>query len=298
MTSRRSFLRGMAAATASLSAADLLAIPRKRAENISLQLYSLRDAMGREPVRTLEAVAKAGYTLVEHAGYNNGKFYGMTPGEFKKVLTGNGLKMPSGHTVLQPAMLVGGSFFNDQWKQTVADAAQLGQQYVISPWMPEEVYKNADELTKFMRVFNKAGQLCQQHGMKFGYHNHDFEMSKLPDGQVIYEVMLQNTDPKLVTMQMDVAWVTAPGSDPLYWFSKYPGRFELLHMKDVRATSGGQHKYESTEIGQGIVKFPEILKHAAQAGARYFVVEQEEYGNKTPLEAVTIDYQQLSKLMA
>ena len=95
MTSRRSFLRGMAAATASLSAADLLAIPRKRAENISLQLYSLRDAMGREPVRTLEAVAKAGYTLVEHAGYNNGKFYGMTPGEFKKVLTGNGLKDPA-----------------------------------------------------------------------------------------------------------------------------------------------------------------------------------------------------------
>ncbi|SDL95866.1 TIM barrel protein [Siphonobacter aquaeclarae] len=292
--SRRQFLKWSGAAVAGLSVTDLLAAP---ASSISLQLYSVRDDMKKNPIETLKGVAKAGYKLVEHAGYTDGKFYGMSPKEFKAVLTSLGLSMPSGHTVLAPQMLIGGSFFNDQWKKTVEDAAFLGQKYVISPWMPEDVYKTPDDLKRFMETFNKAGRLCQQQGMKFGYHNHEFEVGKFKDGQVIFDVMLQHTDPKLVTFEMDVAWITAPGSDPVAWFKKYPGRFELLHMKDLKKDAKAHHGYVSTEIGDGIVRFADILKNRKLAGAKYLVVEQEDYGSKTPLECIGIDYQRLSKLV-
>jgi sugar phosphate isomerase/epimerase len=294
---RRKFLKTLSVGTL-LSQVGVQWLSAADKRQISLQLYSLRDDMGKQPVKTIELVAKAGYKLVEHAGYGKGKFYGMTPKDFKKLLSDNGLNMPSGHTVLGPEHLDKKGGFTAEWKKTVEDAAFLGQKYVISPWLSEEAHKDTATLKKFMEHFNKAGELCQQMGMKFGYHNHDFEMGKLPDGKIIYDVMLQNTDAKLVTMQMDVAWVTAPGSDPLVWFNKYPGRFELLHMKDLVRTNKATEKYRSVELGDGIVKFDAILKNAAKAGAKYFVVEQEDYGTKKPIECVTIDYQRLSKMMS
>lgn len=263
-------------------------------KNISLQLYSLRADMQKAPKNTVEAVGKIGYRMVEHAGYGSGKFYGMTPSEFKTLLTANGLTMPSGHTALLPKHVDSSGNFTDEWKKTVDDAATLGQQYVISPWIDVSMRKTADGLKKVTDLFNRAGELCQKSGMKFGYHNHDFEMGSV-DGQVIYDILLANTDPKLVTLQMDVGWVVAGGSDPMVWFKKYPGRFELLHMRDVKPMAGHEHPV-GVDLGDGIVKFDAILKAKKQAGAKYFVVEQEEYGTKTPLEAVTVDFQRISKM--
>jgi sugar phosphate isomerase/epimerase len=290
---RRTFLKtsALGLATTSFLPEKLLAAgPR----HVSLQLYSLREDMKKDPKGTIEAVGKIGYREVEHAGYGAGKFYGLTPAEFKNLLTANGLTMPSGHTALLPKHVDGSGNFTDEWKQTVDDAATLGQQYVISPWIDVSMRKTADGLKKVSELFNKAGELCQKSGMKFGYHNHDFEMNQV-DGQVIYDLLLANTDPKLVTLQMDVGWVVTGGSDPVAWFKKYPGRFELLHMRDVKPMPGHEHPV-GVDLGDGIVKFDEILKNKKLAGARYFVVEQEEYGTKTPLQAVTTDYQRIVKM--
>lgn len=290
---RRTFLKtsALTLAGASFFPEKLLAASPK---NISLQLYSLRADMQKAPKATIEAVGKIGYRMVEHAGYGSGKFYGMTPTEFKALLSANGLTMPSGHTALLPKHVDGSGNFTDEWKKTVDDAATLGQKYVISPWIDVSMRKTADGLKKVTDLFNRAGELCQKSGMKFGYHNHDFEMGSV-DGQVIYDLLLTNTDPKLVTLQMDVGWVVAGGSDPLAWFKKYPGRFELLHMRDVKPMAGHEHPV-GVDLGDGIVKFDEILKAKKAAGAKYFVVEQEEYGSKTPLEAVTVDFQRIAKM--
>lgn len=290
---RRTFLKTstLTIAGAALLPENLLAASPKA---ISLQLYSLRADMQKNPKGTVEAVGKIGYRQVEHAGYGAGKFYGMTPSEFKVLLTANGLTMPSGHTALLPKHVDGSGNFTDEWKKTVDDAATLGQRYVISPWIDVSMRKTADGLKKVTDLFNRAGELCQKAGMKFGYHNHDFEMGRV-DGQVIYDLLLANTDPNLVTLQMDVGWVVAGGSDPVTWFKKYPGRFELLHMRDVKPVAGHEHPV-GVDLGDGVVKFDEILKMKKQAGAKIFVVEQEEYGTKTPLEAVKTDFQRISKM--
>lgn len=291
--SRRTFLK-----TSTLSLAGASLFPEKvlaaSPKAISLQLYSLRADMQKAPKATIEAVGKIGYRMVEHAGYGAGKFYGMTPTEFKTLLAANGLTMPSGHTALLPKHVDTGGNFTDEWKKTVDDAATLGQKYVISPWIDVSMRKTADGLKRVSELFNRAGELCQKAGMKFGYHNHDFEMGQV-DGQVIYDLLLTNTDPKLVTLQMDVGWVVAGGSDPVAWFKKYPGRFELLHMRDVKPMAGHEHPV-GVDLGDGVVKFDEILKLKKQAGTKIFVVEQEEYGTKTPLEAVTVDFQRISKM--
>jgi len=292
-TTRRTFLKtsALTLAGAGVLSKNAFAAPPK---HIGLQLYSLRADMQKDPKVTIEAVAKMGYREVEHAGYGVGKFYGMTPPEFKALLAANGLTMPSGHTPLLPKHLDSGGNFTDEWKKTVDDAALLGQKYLVSPWIDVSMRTSAEGLKKVCDLFNKSGELCQKAGMKFGYHNHDFEMGEV-DGQVIYDILLANTNPALVTLEMDVGWVTAPGGEPVYWFKKYPGRFELLHMRDIRRDDG-PHKFHSVELGDGIVKFDEILKAKKLAGVKYFVVEQEEYGSKTPKEAVAINYQRIAKM--
>ncbi len=292
-TTRRTFLKTSALTLAGAGVFPetlLAASPR----HISLQLYSVRDDMQKDPKGTIEAVAKVGYREVEHAGYGAGKFYGMTPPEFKRLLAANGLTMPSGHTPLLPRHLDASGNFTDEWKQTVDDATTLGQKYVISPWIDVSMRKSVDGLKKVTDLFNKAGELCRKSGMKFGYHNHDFEMTQV-DGQVIYDILLANTDPKLVTLEMDVGWVVTGGADPVAWFKKYPGRFELLHMRDVKRMPGHEHPV-GVELGDGIVNFVEILKAKKLAGVQYYVVEQEEYGQKTPLDSITSDYQRIAKM--
>ena len=293
-TNRRTFLKTGALALAGVPGLSEKLLAAKSLIHIGLQLYSLRDDMSKDPRGTIKAVAKIGYKEVEHAGYGAGKFYGLSPTDFKQLLADNGLTMPSGHTALLPKHVDSQGNFTDEWKKTVEDAATLGQKYVISPWIDVSMRKSADGLKRVTDLFNRAGELCQRSGMKFGYHNHDFEMGQV-DGQVIYDLLLGKTDSKLVTLEMDVGWVTAAGGDPVYWFKKYPGRFGLLHMRDiVRGT--GEHKSTSVVLGDGVVKFNEILKNRQLAGTEYFIVEQEEYGKNTALEAVTLNHGRIIKM--
>ena len=203
---RRNFLR-TGAATLAGSALYLNKLSAAVKDNaiLGLQLYSVRSDMTKDPAGTLKQLADMGYRYVEHASYVDRKMYGLTVPEFRKLLDGLGMKMHSGHTVMSMKHWdAAKKDFTDAWKYTVDDAAIAGQKYVISPSIDGGMRKNADDFLRFMDIFNKSGELCKKSGMKFGYHNHDFEFSEKLNGEMMYDIIMKKTDPKLVVQQLDI----------------------------------------------------------------------------------------------
>jgi sugar phosphate isomerase/epimerase len=261
---------------------------------LGIQLYSIRDDMKKDPSGTLKQIAAMGYKNVEHANYIDRKFYGYSASDFKKVLDDLGLKMPSGHTVMNDKHWdKSAKDFTDVWKQTVEDAATVGQLYVISPWLDESLRKNYDDLLAFLDVFNKSGELCKKSGMKFGYHNHDFEFKYSLNGTQIYDIILEKTDPDLVLQQIDIGNMYGAGGRALDILKKHPGRFESMHVKDeIKAEKKGEmgDDYESTILGKGILPVKEIVDQFKKSGGTTeFIIEQESYQGKTPIECANED---------
>ncbi len=261
---------------------------------VGIQLYSIREEMKKDPLGSLKLLAAMGYKNVEHANYENGKFYGYPAKEFKKILKDMGLKMPSGHSVLAAKHWDKNKMdFTADWKQTIEDAAIAGQQYVISPWLDESLRKSYDELAGFLDVFNKCGELCKKSGVKFGYHNHDFEFKYSLNNKSIYDIILEKTDPALVVQQIDIGNMYSAGGMALDIIKKYPGRFESMHVKDVIKVpqkNGGEADYESTILGKGIIPVKEIIDLALKTGGtKVFIIEQESYQNKTPMDCSKAD---------
>jgi sugar phosphate isomerase/epimerase len=266
-------------------------------ELMGLQLYSVREDMKTDPLGTMKALAGMGYKYVEHASYVQRKFYGYEAKEFKKVLDDLGLKMPSGHTVMgKPHWDESKKDFTDLWKYTVEDAAIIGQEYVISPWLDESLRQTADDLMRYMEVFNKSGELCKASGMKFGYHNHDFEFSVMLDGSTVYDIMLKNTDPKLVIQQLDIGNLYNGGAKAIDIVKQYPGRFQSMHVKDEVASSAGHEKFESAVLGTGIVGVKEVIDLGRKSGGtKHFIIEQESYQGKTPLACMKENFDIMAK---
>lgn len=292
--SRRTFLKNsvITIAGAAILPNELFASVRA-GQLTGIQLYSVRDDMKKDPLGTLKQVAQMGYKHVEHANYVNRKFYGYSAAEFKKILSDLGLSMPSGHTVMgRQHWDATAKDFTDAWKWTVEDAATLGQEYVISPSLDGSMRKTYDDLKKYMDVFNKSGELCKKSGMKFGYHNHDFEFSEKLNDQTVFDIILQNTDPKLVAQQLDIGNMYNAGAKALDIMKKYPGRFESLHVKDeIKSTGGGNaDRFESTILGAGVIPVKEVIDLAKKSGGtKHFIIEQESYQGKTPLECIKED---------
>jgi sugar phosphate isomerase/epimerase len=257
---------------------------------IGLQLYSIRDDMSRDPLGSLAKVAETGYEYIEHASYTNRKFYGYPASEFKKILNDTGLKMISGHTEMgRQHWDEARKDFSESWKFTLEDAAILGQKYVVSPWIDEGIRKNYDDFRGLMDVFNKCGELCKKQGMKFGYHNHNFEFSEKLNGETLFDIIMNSIDPDLVVMQLDTGNLFDGGAVALDVVKRYPGRFENVHVKDVRK-SDETGKYESVIIGDGVAdvrKVIELIK--STGGAQVMIIEQESYQGKSPMECVKRD---------
>ncbi len=292
-TSRRTFLKGSAAALAgtTLFSKSLFASLASN-EMVGIQLYSIREDMKKDPMGTLKQLAEMGYRFVEHANYVDRKFYGQSATEFRKTLDGLGLKMPSGHTVMgKQHWDETKKDFTDAWRHTVEDAATLGQRYVISPYLDPTLRKTGDDLKHMMDVFNKSGELCKKSGMKFGYHNHDFEFSEKFGNETVYDIMLKNTDPALVIQQLDIGNLYNGGAKAIDIVTKYPGRFESMHVKDeIPAKEGAKEKYESTILGKGIVGTKDVIDLGRKSGGTvHFIIEQESYQGKTPLESAKED---------
>ena len=291
-TSRRSFVK-----TSTLAALGTAILPgnilnfQKSGGMVALQLYSVRDEMKKDPRGSLNQLAKMGYVYVEHANYVDRKFYGFTPKEFKKILDGMGLKMVSGHTVMgKQHWDEGKKDFSDSWKQTVEDAAILEQKYVISPSMDETMRSNYDDFIRYMDVFNKSGELCNKYGMKFGYHNHDFEFSEKLQNKKLFDIIMTSIDPKLVVIQLDIGNLYNGGAKAIDVVKQYPGRFENIHVKDEIIAKGGNEKYESTILGEGIVNAREVVDMATKiGGTKVYIIEQESYQGLTPMECVKKD---------
>jgi len=299
-TSRRNFIKTSAVAAVGVAVLPkmLLAKPKK-IERLGVQLYSVRDAMMKDPAGSLKKLADMGYVHVEHANYVERKFYKYTPKDFKKLLDDTGLQMPSGHTVMVAADWDDTkNDFTDKWKYTIEDAAEVGQRYVISPWLDEALRTDMDKLKKFMDQFNKCGELCKSHGMSFGYHNHNFEFkTKIGDGN-LYDYILANTDPTLVLQQMDIGNMLGAGGIAMDLLKKYPGRFELMHVKDeIKSDTGqGMDGYDSTILGTGVMPVHDIVKEARKiGGTSQFIIEQESYQGKDPFDCVKIDLQTMKK---
>lgn len=287
---RRQFIKTAAVAMAGsmLIPQFLTAGPNYPKKLVGLQLYSVRDDMKKDPLGTLKQLSGMGYRYAEHANYIDRKFYGWTAKEFKKVLDDLGMKMPSGHTVFSSSHWDDSKKdFTDKWKYTVEDAAILGQQFVISPSMEDKVRREPEALKKFMELFNKNGELCQKSGMKFGYHNHDFEFSEKHGDKTLFDIILSSTDPKLVMQQLDTGNLYNGGAKAIDVVKKYPGRFESWHIKDEILSSGGHEKYDSTILGKGIVPIRDILTIASKAGGpNQFIIEQEAYQGLAPLDCM------------
>ena len=289
----------MAVAGALVLKESLLAEPVKpKKGRVGLQLYSVRDDMDKDPLGTLKQVAAMGYVYVEHANYVKRKFYGYDPKEFKKILDGLGLKMISGHTVMAKEHWDEiKKDFTDSWKMTIEDAAILEQSYVVSPWMDESMRKTYDSLLSYMEVFNKCGALCHKHGMKFGYHNHDFEFSQVLNGQKVFDIMMKNIDPKMVVVQLDIGNLYNGGAVALDVVNQYPKRFEIIHAKDEIASNDPKgEKYESCVLGEGIVNAKKVIDLATKiGGTNVYIIEQESYQGKTPLESAKADLEVMRK---
>lgn len=290
-SSRRSFLKNssLAIAATALLPRDLFA--QSNAKMLTgVQLYSVRAAMSKDPLGTLKALAEMGYKYVEHANYVNRKFYGYTAKEFKKILNDLGMQMPSGHTVMGKAHWdATKKQFTDLWKYTVEDAAEMGQELVISPWLDADLRKTYDEMLAYMEVFNKSGELCKAAGMRFGYHNHDFEFTATLNGQKVYDIILKNTDPNLVVQQLDMGNLYHTGVNALEIVNNYPGRFVSVHVKDETKTADGK-SFESTILGKGVANTKAITDLCkTKGGTLHFIIEQEAYQGIDPIECVKQD---------
>lgn len=255
-----------------------------------LALYTLRDDMGTNAKATLQAVADNGYKYIEAAGYEDGKFYGMTPKEFKSTLKGMGLKPISTHQ---------GTVTLENADQMMADVKAAGFKYFVIPVPPMGMFEfNREKMSMGMKgsvqeladLLNTLGQKAKKAGLKLLYHNHDFEFKKNEEGIVPIDYLLENLDPKYVNFQMDIYWVTKAEANPIAYFNKYPGRFKIWHVKDIDA----QGRF--APVGQGSINFANILDNKELSGMKYYMVEQDmTFDGLKPLEAIKISHEGLKK---
>lgn len=263
-------------------------------KEIGLQLYSVRSILNaknyaEKHAEVLVALAKMGYSFVEVAGYGDGEFYGVSPEQFKTDVEAAGLKVLSSHTNhgLTKEEFESGDLTQalEWWKETIYVHKRAGIQYIVVPYSP--VPATLAELQLYCDYLIEIGKLCAVEGIKFGYHNHSHEFQKV-EGEVMYDYMLQHTDPEFVFFQMDVYWTVIGKAAPVEYFKKYPGRFTLLHIKDLR------------EVGQsGMVGFDAIFNSFGIAGTKDYIVEIEasSYGDILRSCQVSADYLKAAKFV-
>jgi sugar phosphate isomerase/epimerase len=277
---RRTFVKGISATVAAtiVLPSDLLALPKKKI--IGIQLYTLRDLIAADFKGTLKKIRKAGYNSVEAAGYGDRKFYGYSPKEYKEIVTDLGLQPTSSHSSVNPENI----------SSAIEDHLSAGMDYIVVPWIPKEKYNTPDAYKKLADEFNIIGKACKEAGLGFGYHNHAFEFEKMGN-EIPYNILIENTDPKYVFMQVDLFWMVYGGHQPEEYFTKYPGRFELWHIKDMDNTPAR----ESVEVGDGIINYAKVFKMKDLAGMKHFFVEQEAF-KMDPIQSIRKSYKFLNSL--
>lgn len=245
-----------------------------RLSRIGVQLYTVRRSMQAGVEQTLEQVARIGYKEVEFAG-----FFGKTAKEVRALLDANGLTAPSSHSADINSI-------RNRFAQVLEDAATVGNRYVICASLPRDL-QTIDGFKRAAAEFNTAGEAAAKAGITLGYHNHDFEF-RVQDGQMGFDVLLAECDPRLVTFQMDLFWTRKGGQDPLAYFAKHPGRFTSVHVKDMDAAGN------MVAVGAGGLPFGSYFKQSAQAGIRHYFVEHDNPAD--PMASIEASYRHLAAL--
>jgi sugar phosphate isomerase/epimerase len=300
MMNRRTFIETATTVAAATLFANKLswAAGEHKIDKIGVQLYTVRDAIAKDFDGSLAKVAAVGYKEVELAGFSfdNGAvhYFGKTPAELRAALDHHGLAAPSTHVNYQ--------YLSPENFPKVLEASKvLGHQYIINPWIEEEVRKQPDGWKRVTDTFNRVGEECKKSGFQFGYHNHWFEFLPV-DGKLPYDILLKGCDANLVKMEMDLCWISAAGADPVKYFNLYPGRFPLVHVKDLKkipsiSTGAAQNfgdTVELTEVGSGIVDWKRIFAQSEKAGIKLYIVEHDH--PTAPFDSIKTSYEYLTKL--
>jgi len=281
MSTRREFvtnaLGGVGLLGLFLKSEKVLAKFSRRIDSIGLQLYTVRKELESDFESTLRKVAAIGYREVEFAGY-----YNHTPSQVRQSLNNAGLSSPSTHLSLQ-------TIAHDLGR-AIDSAKVIGNRYLVLGYLQPEERKSLDDYKALADLLNRAGEHCRKAKLQLAYHNHDFEFAST-NGQVPYDLLLRSTDGELVKLELDVYWITKALQRPEDYLAQYPGRFELLHIKDMDGTS----KRFFTEVGRGIIDFKRILEQSRLAGVKHYFVEQDEMSG-SPFESIKTSYEYVSKM--
>jgi len=240
----------------------------RRMQPVGLQLYTVRGLMEKDFEGTLAAVAKVGYREVEFAGY-----FGRTPAQVKAALGRAGLVAPSAHVPV--------SSLRDEWPATLDAAAEIGHRYLVVPSVPAGMRKVLADWQAIAERFNRAGEAAQKQGIQFAYHNHEYEFVA-EGGKLPYDALLQATDVELVQFEMDLYWIRKGGQNPFTYFVRWPGRFPLVHVKDM-AKDGAM-----VDVGAGVIDWKAIYGVRKQAGIKHWFVEHDEPAD--PMKSLATSY--------
>ena len=283
MSTRREFVVGAGASLAAIALA-----PRTFGENmdrpIGVQLFTVRNPLGKDLPGTLAAIHKIGYRTVETYVAETK----MPAKELRQAILDAGLTVPSAH------------FGYNDFAQRFDYAKELGAEYVVCSSVPESVGNSADGFKRAADQYNAWGEQARAVGLKFGFHDHDTEF-KVFNGVTGFDLLMQYTDPKVVQWQMDCYWVTQAGRDPVKLFKKYGPRMQSLHLKDRKpnaptSTDTGPGSQHFTEVGTGTIDFPDILRLAGEYHVPNMFVEQDRT-EIPPLESLAISYKNIMKFM-
>lgn len=287
MTNRRTFIKstGLLALSLPVAKTNFFVEPAHKIPAFGVQLYMVKEDMAKDAPGTLKKLGAMGYSQLESYGSDKGMFWGMSNKDFKKLAADNGLTLISSH-------------YNDEpggFEEQAEKAAEIGMKYLICPWKGPQ--KSIDKFKEFADEFNRNGEICKKHGMRFGYHPHDYPYKKV-DGQLPIDVLLANTDKNLVDFEMDFYYTVTEGQDPEAYIKKYSHRFRLCHMRDVLKHRLPKNSEEESacDLGQGIINYPHLLTTGLDNGMKYFFVEQSRYFHETPLQSAKTNIDYLKKL--
>lgn len=274
---RRDFLKASLAGVlggVGLQGAVARAEGSRRLQRIGVQLYTVRSLLQQDFPGTLKAVAAAGYKELEFAGY-----YNRSAADVKSIIQDLSLEAPATHVSLQLA--------RNQLDQIIQEAGVIGHRYLVVPSLPQTERTTLDSYRRIAEEFNRLGERCRQAGLRFGYHNHAFEFETI-EGKIPYDVLLQETDPNLVEMEIDLFWIVRGGQDPLEYFERFPGRFALCHVKDMDEAGN------MVDVGKGRIDFAAIFARSEQAGLKHYFVEHDR--PESPLESIQNSRRHLAQL--